>query len=110
MVNTAITPITTYATCTLKLPAGVIDNIERIQKQCLLRGNDLTKKGGNLAAWSMVARPKSKGVREYLIFGCKMMLSSSNNCINSIAGKIYLGYNLFGSGIILPKFHMVHVR
>jgi hypothetical protein len=40
MVNSAITPITTYAMCTIKLPKGVIDNIDRARKQCLWRGND----------------------------------------------------------------------
>lgn len=44
MVNSVITPITTYAMCTIKLPVGMIDNIDRIK-----RGND-QKKGGNLAA------------------------------------------------------------
>ena len=40
MVNSAITPITTYAMCTIKLPKGVIDNIDQARKQCLWRGND----------------------------------------------------------------------
>ena len=47
--------------CTLKLPIGVIDNIDRARKQCLWRGNDPRKKGGNLAAWPMVRKPKRKG-------------------------------------------------
>ena len=61
MVNSAITPITTYAMCTIKLPKGVIDNIDRARKQCLWRGNDAEKKGGNLVAWPVVMRPKEKG-------------------------------------------------
>jgi len=39
MINTAITPIVTYALGTIKLPKGVIENIDRIRKQCLWRGN-----------------------------------------------------------------------
>jgi hypothetical protein len=35
MLNVAITPITTYTMCTIRLPWGVIDNIDRIRKQCL---------------------------------------------------------------------------
>jgi hypothetical protein len=35
MINSAITPITTYAMCTIKLPKGVIENIDRARKQCL---------------------------------------------------------------------------
>ena len=61
MVNSAITPITTYAMCTIKLPKGVIDNIDRARKQCLWRGNDAQKKGGNLVAWEVVMQPKEKG-------------------------------------------------
>jgi hypothetical protein len=61
MVNSAITPITTYAMCTIKLPKGVIDNIDRARKQSLWRGNDPEKKGGNLVAWPVVQQPKAKG-------------------------------------------------
>ena len=61
MVNSAITPITTYAMCTIKLPKGVIDNIDKARKQCLWRGNDAQKKGGNLVAWEVVMQPKEKG-------------------------------------------------
>jgi hypothetical protein len=61
MVNLVLTSTATYAICTLKLPIGVIDNIDRARKQCLWRGTDPTKKGGNLAAWPMVRKPKRKG-------------------------------------------------
>jgi hypothetical protein len=61
MLNAAITPITTYAMCTIRLPRGVIENIDRIRKQCLWRGNSDKKKGGNLVAWETVQRPKTKG-------------------------------------------------
>ena len=61
MLNSVITPITTYAMCTLKLPAGVIENIDRSRKQCLWRGNSQNNRGGNLAAWDMVQKPKAKG-------------------------------------------------
>ena len=61
MVNSVITPTVTYALCSMKLPVGVIENIDRSRKQCLWRGNNATKKGGNLAAWSLVQKPKDKG-------------------------------------------------
>jgi hypothetical protein len=61
MLNAAITPITTYAMCTVRLPRGVIDNIDRLRKQCLWRGNSENKKGGNLVAWDIVQKPKDKG-------------------------------------------------
>jgi hypothetical protein len=47
--------------CSLKLHKGVIDQVDRARKQCLWRGNDLQKKGGNLAAWPLVSLPKNKG-------------------------------------------------
>jgi len=61
MINSVLTPTVTYAMCSLKLPVAVIENIDRARKQCLWRGNVATKKGGNLAAWSMVQMPKGKG-------------------------------------------------
>ena len=44
--------------CTIKLHKGVIDNIDRARKQCLWRVKDVDKKGGHLAAWNMVQKPK----------------------------------------------------
>jgi hypothetical protein len=61
MVNSVIIPTVTYAMCSFKLPVGVNENIDRMRKQCLWRGNDHDKKGGNLEAWHMVQKPKSKG-------------------------------------------------
>jgi hypothetical protein len=61
MVNTVLTSIATYAMCSIKLPVGVIENIDGIKKQCLWRGNNPEKKGGNLAAWHLVQKPKKKG-------------------------------------------------
>jgi hypothetical protein len=61
MVNSVITPTITYAMCSFKLPVGVIDNIDKMRKQCLWRGNDPEKQGGNLVAWPMVKKPKIKG-------------------------------------------------
>jgi len=61
LINSVITPVTTYAMCTIKLHKGVIDNIDRERKQCLWRGKDVDKKGGHLAAWNIVQKPKDKG-------------------------------------------------
>ena len=60
MINSVLTPTVTYAMCSMKLPVGVIENIDRARKQCPWRGNDATNKGGSLAAWHMVQRPKQK--------------------------------------------------
>jgi hypothetical protein len=61
MINSAITPIVTYTLCTIKVPKGFIENIDRACKQCLWRGSDDTAKGGNLVAWPTVMQPKEKG-------------------------------------------------
>jgi len=61
LVNSVISPITTYAMCSIKLHKGVIDNIDSARKQCLWRGKVVDKKGGHLAAWPMVQKPKKKG-------------------------------------------------
>jgi hypothetical protein len=37
-----IMPIVTYTLCTIKVPKGFIENIDRARKQCLWRGNDDT--------------------------------------------------------------------
>lgn len=60
-VNIVISPTVNYAMCTLKLHKGVIEEVDRIRKQCLWRGNSNKKRGGNLVAWPMVQRPKMKG-------------------------------------------------
>lgn len=57
MVNYVLTSTAAYAMCTLKLPKGVIDNIDRARKQCLWRGPRSEKKGGNLVAWPIVLLP-----------------------------------------------------
>lgn len=61
MVNSIITPVTTYAMCMIKLHKGVIENNDRARKQCIWRGSDPNAKGANLAAWAMVTLRKSKG-------------------------------------------------
>jgi hypothetical protein len=46
---------------TIKLPKGVVENIDRARKQCLCRGNSIEKKGGNLVVWQIAMKPKEKG-------------------------------------------------
>jgi hypothetical protein len=61
MINSALTPIVIYSMCTIRLPRGAIENIDRVRKQCLWRGNTDKKKGGNLVAWDVAQKPKEKG-------------------------------------------------
>ena len=58
-VELTLTPITTYVLHTIKIPVGVIENIDRARKQFLWRGN--FEKGRNLVAWDIVQQPKEKG-------------------------------------------------
>jgi hypothetical protein len=60
-INSVLTPTVTYAMCTFKLHKGVIQDIDRIRKQCLWRGYSERKRGGNLVAWPLAQRPKLKG-------------------------------------------------
>lgn len=61
MVKSAIMPITTYDSCVIELPKGVIYNIDWARKQCLWRGNSNQQRGGNLVAWPVATTPKDKG-------------------------------------------------
>jgi len=61
LINSVITPVTTYTMCSIKLPSGVIENIDRARKQCLWRGNNQANRGGHLVAWHHVQKPKDKG-------------------------------------------------
>jgi len=61
LVNSVISSLPTYYMCSLKLPATVIEIIDKHRKNCLWRGSDYSKKGYNLAAWNLVQKPKSKG-------------------------------------------------
>jgi hypothetical protein len=60
MINSTITPITTYTLSTIKIPKGALDNIDQARKQCLPRCNDPTTKQGNLVAWPNVMKPNDK--------------------------------------------------
>jgi hypothetical protein len=46
--------------CSLKLPVSVIDEIDKLRKNCLWRGNDFDRKDYNLVAWDLVMKPKNK--------------------------------------------------
>jgi mannosylglycoprotein endo-beta-mannosidase len=61
LVNSVISSLPTYYMCTLKIPITVIEIIDKYRKNCLWRGREFRAKGYNLAAWSLVRRPKAKG-------------------------------------------------
>jgi hypothetical protein len=61
LVNSVISSLPTYYMCSLKLPATVIEIIDKHRKSCLWRGKDFKKKGYNLSTWDLVRKPKDKG-------------------------------------------------
>jgi hypothetical protein len=71
MLNFVLSSTVTYAMCSIKLPIGVIDNIDRIRKQCLWRSNKPEKRGGHLTAWSMVQKPKKRSARSQKFEGAE---------------------------------------
>lgn len=61
MINDVLSLLPTYYMCSLKLPATVIENIDRARQHCLWRRNDFGSKKNSLAAWEKVRKPKNKG-------------------------------------------------
>ena len=61
MVNAAMTPIVTYILCTIKLPRGVIENIDRMRKQFLWRGNSEKNKRWKLGSLGNGSETKRQG-------------------------------------------------
>jgi hypothetical protein len=61
LINSVISSLPTYFMCTLKLPATVIENIDKHRRNCLWRDKEFSHKGYNRAAWDLVRNPKDKG-------------------------------------------------
>jgi hypothetical protein len=61
LINSVISSLPTYFMCTLKLPATVIEIIDKHRRNYLWRGKEFSHKGYNLAAWDLVQQPKDKG-------------------------------------------------
>ena len=60
LLQSVLTSMPIYFLCTLVIPPGILKQIERIQRQCLWRGNSDTPRQ-SLAAWDLVCLPKNKG-------------------------------------------------
>lgn len=61
LVISMFSALPTFYMCTLKITAMVVKQMDMYRKHCLWRGNDINAKKPPLAAWSMIAKPKSKG-------------------------------------------------
>ena len=60
LLQSVLTSMPIYFLCTLDIPSGILNQIERIQRQCVWRGNSETPRQ-SLAAWNLVYLPKNKG-------------------------------------------------
>jgi hypothetical protein len=61
-VNSVITPLVTFAMCTLKIPIKIFEFCDRARRHCLWRKMvDGEEKCHSLASWEMVCQPKIKG-------------------------------------------------
>ena len=62
LLNSVITLLLIYAMCTLKLPAGIVELLDKIRRKCLwTKKTDQGDKCTSLAAWDMVCKPKKCG-------------------------------------------------
>ena len=58
--NSALSSMPIFFLCSLAVLAGILKQLERIQRQCLWRKYG-QEKGNSLAAWPLVCKPKLKG-------------------------------------------------
>lgn len=61
MVNSVLSYLPIFYTCTLSLPKSVILSINRARRHCLWRGSDINSSRKSLILWDRVCQPKSKG-------------------------------------------------
>ena len=62
LLNSVITSLLIFAMCTLKLPAGIVELLDKIRRKCLwTKKTDQGDKCTSLAAWDMVCKPKRCG-------------------------------------------------
>jgi hypothetical protein len=60
LINSALSSMPLHFLCSLQLPIGLTNQLDRILRQCLWRDKDGMPKQ-SLAAWELVCKPKSKG-------------------------------------------------
>jgi hypothetical protein len=61
-INAAITPLATFAMCTLKIPMKIFEFCDRARRHCLWRKLvNGEEKCQSLASWDMVCQPRNKG-------------------------------------------------
>ena len=62
LLNSVITSLLIFAMCTLKLPAGLMQLLDKIRRKCLwTKKTEQGDKCNSMAAWDMVCKPKRCG-------------------------------------------------
>lgn len=61
MVNSVLSALPTFYTCTLKIPVTIIEQIDKYRKHELWDGGDINRKGTCLVSWKKACRPKDQG-------------------------------------------------
>ena len=61
LVNSVLSSLPTYYMCSLVIPKGVIDIIDKARRRCLWRKDKNKQRVNSLASWDMVCQPKAKG-------------------------------------------------
>lgn len=61
MVNSVLSSLPTFYMCTLKLPASIIDQIDKYRKHELWDNGYINRKGTCLVVWKKACRPKDQG-------------------------------------------------
>jgi hypothetical protein len=62
MLNSVLSPLSTFFMSTIKLPPSIIKQIDKYREYCMWRGSNLNAKKTPLAAaWTLATRPKKEG-------------------------------------------------
>ena len=82
--NSALSSMPIFFLCSLAVPAGILKQLERIQRQCLWRRNR-GRPAPSLAAWDLICRPKNRGGLGILNLGSQnvaLLMKHANNFLN----------------------------
>lgn len=62
MVNARFSQLLIFYMCLLKLPSGVLEQIDKCRQNCFWRSSETDYRGKSLVAWKKVCKPKKQGV------------------------------------------------
>ncbi|XP_073355123.1 uncharacterized protein [Aegilops tauschii subsp. strangulata] len=82
--NSDLSSMPIFYLCSLAVPAGILKQLERIQRQCLWRRNR-GQPAPSLAAWDLICRPKNRGGLGILNLGSQnvaLLIKHANNFLN----------------------------